>query len=62
MAISVRFEDQVEPIKGSTIKIDQGISDLKKPYHPDFGYQESIDFDVRNSNWETLAKYILYYP
>lgn len=41
--------------------ISNGISDIKKRYHPDFGFKELIEYKPK-SGWEYLADLISKYP
>lgn len=45
------------------IKLDEGISDLKLPYHPDFGFENQVIFeDEEKPSWLKLSREILHFP
>lgn len=41
--------------------ISKGISDLKKQYHPDFGYKEELNFK-KQTGWSFLLEVISKFP
>ena len=38
--------------------LSHGISDMKKTYHPDFGYKENIEYKKSKSGWAFLLDVI----
>ena len=45
------------------LKLDEGISDLKKPYYPDFGYENHVIFeDEERPSWLKLTRELLHFP
>lgn len=42
----VWFSLEVPKKKVADIKLDAGLSDLKLPYVPDFGYEQHVTFDL----------------
>eukprot|EP00347_Sterkiella_histriomuscorum_P015543 403356635 len=62
-SIQSKRKNQMSLPRVEDIKLDQGLSDLKKPYYPDFGYTQCVDFeDSQRATWGSLAKQILSFP
>lgn len=45
-----------KPNEFSEMRLEEGISDLKKPYHPDFGYTQFVELDHKRPSWNLLAE------
>jgi hypothetical protein len=60
------FENDYSPVVSPKLEnlpgsISNGISDIKKRYHPDFGFKELIEYKPK-SGWAYLADLISKYP
>ena len=50
-------------ITSADIKLDEGISDLRVPYYPDFGFENHVIFeDEERPSWLKLTREILHFP
>ena len=41
------------------MSLEDGISDWKKPYYPDFGFPDQINFSEEKIGWPQIAKSII---
>ncbi|CDW74788.1 UNKNOWN [Stylonychia lemnae] len=59
----LKINDNIYSPKASEIQLNHGLSDMKKPYVPDFGYTNYMSFDEgKKVTWQNLANQILRYP
>ena len=49
------------PNNKADFKLDEGLDDVKKPYHPDFGYP-LVELEPKKPGWNILAENIIQYP
>lgn len=47
--------------KTADLKLDEGLSDMHKPYYPDFGYPQ-MEIEEKKNGWNLVADSIIHYP